>query len=209
MVQEVAFARSASIRCGSRIISWTDFSDAIELFARKLEVIRSLYDASELSKYDPDALSHVEITFSKAIVGAWNAVIRKVTSHTRSLEGKHHLAVDRLMDLESLVMKFKYLDADNPCDAIYAFSFLAKDSGRHILVRGETKYSEMSPPIPQYDKPSVEVYAEFVEYVVDATGSLDIIHRHWALPYRKRQSGVKNFGESPFSDWPTQRLCVR
>jgi hypothetical protein len=201
VVQEVAFARRASIRCGTKIISWTDFSDAIELFTRKLEAIRSLYDASELSKYDPDALSHVEITGSKAIVGASNAVIRKVTSHTRSLEGKHHLAVDRLMDLESLVMKFRYLDATDPRDAIYAFLFLANDSGRHFFVSGDTKSSEMGPPIPQYDKPSVEVYAEFIEYVVNATSSLDIICRHWALPYKNPFGswgwGVKAYGESP------------
>lgn len=197
VVQEVAFARRASIRCGSKIISWTDFSDAIELFTRKLEVIRSLYDASELSKYDPDALSHVENTGSKAIVGASNAVIRKVTSHTRSLEGKYHLAVDRLMDLESLVMKFRYLDATDPRDAIYAFLFLANDSGRHFLVSGEIKSSEMGPPIPHYDKPSVEVYAGFIEYVVNATSSLDIICWYWALPYKKRQFGAKVHGESP------------
>jgi hypothetical protein len=201
VIQEVAFARRASIRCGSKIISWTDFSDAIELFTRKLEAIRSLYDASELSKYDPDALSHVEITGSKAIVGASNAVIRKVASHRRLQEGRHHLAVDRLMDLESLVMKFRYLDATDPRDAIYAFLFLANDSGRHLLVSGETKTCEMSPPIPQYDKPSVEVYAEFIEYVVNATSSLDIICRHWALPYKNplgsRRLKAEVYGESP------------
>jgi hypothetical protein len=202
VVQEVAFARRASIRCGSRIISWTDFSDAIELFTRKFEAIRSLYDASELSKYDPDALSHVEITGSKAIVGASNAVIRKVVaSHTRLQEDKHHLAIDRLMDLESLVMKFRYLDATDPRDAIYAFLFLANDSGRHVLVSGKTKSSKVGPPIPQYDKPSVEVYAEFIEYVVNATSSLDIICRHWALHYRKPFGSprlkAEIYGESP------------
>jgi hypothetical protein len=155
VVQEVAFARRASIRCGSKIISWTDFADAIDLFTRKLEVIRSLYDASELSKFDPDALSHVEFTGSKAIVGASNTVLRKADNHQNMPpEDRRHIYVDRLMDLESLVMNFRSLDATDPRDAIYAFLSLANDSGTHIPASEETECRQVAPLVPQYNKKS-------------------------------------------------------
>lgn len=175
VIQEIAFAKRASIRCGSRVISWLDFSDAVELFTRKLPRIRVLYDASKLSRSDPDALNNVESVGAHTMVTTTNSMLRKTEDGG---------VLEYSWNLESLVMRLTSFAATDPRDAIYAFCALAKDGNDNVKRPGAIKNGneDSEPFTPQYSKSVRHVYMEFVEYCVKNTGSLDIICRHWALP---------------------------
>ena len=45
--------------------------------------------------------------------------------------------------------------------------------------------------VPDYEKSIEEVYKDFTEYCVTASGSIDIICRHWAPPTRRSKSATK------------------
>ncbi|KAH7390249.1 heterokaryon incompatibility protein-domain-containing protein [Cadophora sp. MPI-SDFR-AT-0126] len=172
VVQEVAFGNRVSVRCGNKVVSWLDFADAVELFMRKLEQIRRLYDASELSRYDPDALNNIESAGAQTMVSTTNSMLRKTD------EGS---ILDYDWDLESLVMRLTSFGASDPRDTIFAFCALAKDGNQKSEGIESAQSSAGLQFVAQYTKPARDVYMEFVEYCVKTTGSLDIICRHWAL----------------------------
>ena len=43
------------------------------------------------------------------------------------------------------------------------------------------------PPPPSYQKDLLDVYISFLEWIVDTTGSINILCRHWACPERDRR----------------------
>jgi hypothetical protein len=126
VIQEVAASRNASVQYGTRGMNWIDFADAVQLFMTKIERIRALYDSSEVSKVDPDALSHVESAGATAIVNATSNVLRR--AHNGRI-------LDRIWNIESLVMKFLHFEASDPRDAIFALLSLASDG--HLMNRGK------------------------------------------------------------------------
>ncbi|KAF2181282.1 hypothetical protein K469DRAFT_752834 [Zopfia rhizophila CBS 207.26] len=190
VIQEVASSRRASVQCGKKSINWIDFADAVQLFIAKVERIRAIYDSSELSKQDPDALSHVESVGATAIVSTTNNVLRKAESG---------MVLDRLLNIESLVMTFPHFEASDPRDTIYALLSLASDG--HMSIRGESWSSITTSLVPDYTKSALQIYMEFVQHCIVSSGSLDIICRHWALPLTEREGvGVRTFSAS--SSWP-------
>ncbi|KAI3317180.1 heterokaryon incompatibility protein-domain-containing protein [Xylariaceae sp. AK1471] len=169
VIQEVSTARRASVHYGSLSVNWIDFSDAVELFIAHKDRIRLLYGKSAIYKAEPDALDFIESAGAKAIVSSASRMLRKSESG---------LILDRLLNMESLVMMFQHFDASDPRDTVYALLGLATDgkssssSPRHLV------------PLlaPDYTKDPVQVYMELVRHCIIESNSLDIICRHWALP---------------------------
>ncbi|KAI6089406.1 heterokaryon incompatibility protein-domain-containing protein [Hypoxylon rubiginosum] len=44
IIQEVALAKYAEIRCGSKVVHWKDFSDAVSIFALSFNIIREFFE---------------------------------------------------------------------------------------------------------------------------------------------------------------------
>jgi len=185
VIQEVAYARRLSIRCGDRILSWIDFADAVDLFMDRLEVIRARCRASALADEFPDALNEVESSGAGALVSLARNVFRK------NAKGS---IVSRPADLESLVQKAAQFAATDGRDAIYALLSLASD-GASTPDEEQGSRAAARVPVPSYTRQVLDVYAEYVEYCIQKTGSLDVICRHWALD--PRMSG------SPFDNPPS------
>ena len=158
VIQEVSASTRASVQCGDRKINWIDFTDAVQLFISKIEKIKTLYDATRLSRQEPDAITQVESTGACAIVQATRTILRKNES------GK---VIHRMCTLEDLVTTFVYFDASNSRDTIYALCSLANDT---LALE------------PDYKKATLQIYADFVKHCISSSGSLDIICRHWARP---------------------------
>ncbi|KAF2675615.1 HET-domain-containing protein [Lentithecium fluviatile CBS 122367] len=190
VIQEVAASRNASVQCGNRSMNWIDFADAVQLFTTKIERIRALYDNSELSKMDPDALSHVESAGATAIVNATSNVLRRTQSGS---------ILDRIWNIESLVMRFLHFEASDPRDAIFALLSLASDG--HLMTNGKVCSKTGAHLTPDYTKPALQTYIEFLQHCIAASGSLNIICRHWALPLLN-QDGLPSWiglvKDSPF-----------
>ncbi|KAI0010804.1 heterokaryon incompatibility protein-domain-containing protein [Xylariaceae sp. FL0662B] len=172
VIQEVAASRQATVQCGGKSINWIDFSDAVELFIAKLDRIRSLYGRTQTSKYDPDALQHVESGGASAIVSISNNLLRKTQSGT---------ILDRLWNIESLVTTFIHFEISDPKDTIYALLPLASDGQLHSTQLSSSNTSSIS---PDYSKLERDIFIDFVRHCVSSTRSLDIICRHWAPPPR-------------------------
>jgi len=176
VIQEVAASRRASVHCGSKSINWIDFADAVQLFVAKIDGIRAMYDKSELAKKDPDALSHVESVGANAIVSMTNNVLRKAQDGS---------VLDRLWNIESLVLTFLHFEAADPRDAIYALLSLASDG--HLVNRDKIHPKSLTPLVPDYTKSALQVYIDFIRHCITSSGSLDIICRHWALLSKQMQ----------------------
>lgn len=178
VVQEVACARSVTIQCGQRDVNWIDFADAIDLFMSKLDRIRTLYEASDRSRFDPDALKYVESLGAKAMVRTTNNVFRKSDDNK---------ILERLFTIESLVMNLLTFESSNPRDTVYALLGIAKDGPLGDFRGARPDSCTVEPLVADYNKQPFDVYTDFVQYCIQTTDSLDIICRHWALPvYEER-----------------------
>jgi hypothetical protein len=169
VIQEVAASKRAFVQVGLKKVNWVDFADAVQLFLANIERIRVMYERSELSRRDPDALGHVESVGAGAIVRATSHVLK------RSDEGR---IVARLCTIEALVVTFLHYEASDTRDTIYALLSLAKDRDSYLGAQRLLGFPEQ----PPYEKSTAQVYAEFVHHCIHSSNSLDIICRHWALP---------------------------
>jgi hypothetical protein len=178
VIQEISASRQVSVHYGSKKINWIDFADAVQLFIAKIDRIREMHLASESFKQDPEALGHVESCGAGAIVTAANNLVRK------SQTGK---IIERLWDIESLVLTFLHFEASDPRDVVYALLALANDqdvSEPSTMDSSESPGNATNILQPSYTKSALLIYGEFVHHCISSSKSLDIICRHWAQPLR-------------------------
>ncbi|XXH00147.1 glutamate N-acetyltransferase [Hypoxylon texense] len=169
IVQEIVLAKDAELRCGSKVVHWRDFSDAVSLFALNFDTILKIIKA------DP--------VFEQSLEGITDA---------RSVSAQ--VLVDILSNpcqsLESLASSLSTFHVSDPRDAVYALLKLTKD---------ETKPPERpktySPPKPDYEINLLQVYTKFVQWCVQESRSLDILCRHWALPELEHRLDKEEYPE--------------
>lgn len=137
------------------------------------------------AKLDPEALNHIESAGAQAIVKATNNILRKTDTG---------VILDRLWKLESLVLTFIHFEASDPRDTIFALLSLAKDN---FNIGDPSKDLVDSTTIPDYTSTPLDVYMNFVAHCVISTGSVDIVCRHWALPFDTARG---SFSEETASD---------
>jgi hypothetical protein len=125
----------------------------------------------ESSHLDDDSALEIEQLGAKLLVDMTSTLFRK------RLDG----SLESTKGLESLVCSLSGFDTSDPRDTINAFRSISKEAHRtESRIRGA-----QPPPVPNYGKDLFEVYRDFVKWVAETTGSLDIICRHWALKERK------------------------
>lgn len=119
VVQEVAFARKATVHCGEQHISWPDLADAVALFTTKSPEIAALFREKSKYKYRSDYLGDVDALGASRLVSTLSMLFRK------SDDGEK---VEKLLSLESLVSNLSAFNATKPHDIIYAILSLANDT---------------------------------------------------------------------------------
>ena len=180
VIQELAFAREATVHCGDHYVHWQDLADAIGLFVVKFESIRALFRQSQDDKIFRNyyAFSELEPLGAKVLVDAITNTFRK------SADGDF---LEPMSTLEMLVSNLPTFESSDPRDTIYALLNIARES----LLPGIHTENGVKPPKPNYEKDLLEVYTDFLEWVVYHTGSIDIICRQWAIPEREIKGGRK------------------
>jgi hypothetical protein len=181
VIQELALAREATVHCGDESVHWQDFADAIGLFVVNFDSIRALFRQSQDDKIfrNYKSFNELEPLGAKVLVDAITNTFRK------SVDGK---LFEPVSDLETLVSSLSTFESSDPRDTIFALLNIARES---LLpeTRGE---NAIGPPKPNYERDLLEVYTDFLEWVVYSTDSIDIICRQWAIPERPKPGGRKS-----------------
>ncbi|KAI1407420.1 HET-domain-containing protein [Hypoxylon sp. FL1857] len=210
IVQEIAIAQSATILCGTEMIAWKDFADAISLFN---EVETSTRQVSEVMKNHKD-LGHRPAFFGE--VSQWSAT--KLVEETNNLFRR--LAENQRQaqfSLEYLVSKLTTFVSSEPRDTIYSLLAIARDTvpvtsrlGGDVVqswtwpeyikekfIKQFAKRNVSNPYHVDYELPLSDVYVQFVRWAIeksDKTRALDIICRPWA-PVPKPSVDLGDDGE--------------
>ncbi|RAR10736.1 HET-domain-containing protein [Stemphylium lycopersici] len=179
IIQELAFAQSASVHCGKHVRDWSDFQTAIAIFHRHFDSLKGRlmvhYESSQAkcSHIDDDSTLEIEHLGAKLLVDMTSTLFRK----------RRDGSLESTKSLESLVCSLSGFDTSDPRDAINALRSISKE-----VVRQDSSIVSMQkpPPAPNYGNDLFEVYRDFVEWVVANTASIDIICRHWALKERNQ-----------------------
>ncbi|MCJ1286512.1 hypothetical protein MMC26_005858 [Xylographa opegraphella] len=192
VVQEIVYAREATLHCGSATIHWADFADAVALFVTNLDTISTWLLASRDYSKGLNVLGHVPASGATILVNATSNLFRK---------SNNGYILEHRSSLETLVSTLLTFGSSDPRDTIYALLSVAKDTTSHPGVPLLT-----DPPSPtssyhsaeesvsltaNYTKNIVEVYKDFTSFCVQSSRSLDIICRHWAPSERKKPFTVK------------------
>ncbi|RDW57815.1 hypothetical protein BP5796_12616 [Coleophoma crateriformis] len=127
IIQELALATDAYVRCGSCEMDWTEFGDSIALFMTKYDRIRRAFGAQSTTysgSWDSD--SHSLRALDARALGANLLVTATSNLFRRSNEGK---ILQRLISLEVLVSSMLLpFEAKDPKDTIFAVLHIAKDT---------------------------------------------------------------------------------
>jgi hypothetical protein len=172
VIQELALARDAIVHCGTKRVHWDDFSVAISLLVIRFEKIRRLFQASQDSMEEKDAITSLNPLGAKILVDEIGNMF------TKNEDGS---IFKPLQGLETLASTLASFSTSDPRDTINCILNIAKETypfGPSNLLT----FKDNPPPKPDYTQKLDYVYITFVRWVVQNTGSLDIICRHWALP---------------------------
>jgi len=195
VVQEISIAKSASLHCGSKMVQWDDFADAVSLFIANRERIRNLFDFEEW-RHGPNTLGDIQSFGASVLLEA-----------TRNLFLRTEIGgiVEPVKSLESLVTGLKTFDASDPRDIVYGLISIASDTFPSLTTyqpRGGKYAKEREVKLKvDYEKLPIEVYKDFTKFCIESSGSLDIICRHWAIPVRTEHSIPKGGMGEKLPSW--------
>lgn len=119
IVQEIAFARYATVHCGNSCISWAEISAAVSLFSIKHIDLNLLFQQSAKFAHNPDYLGEVDALGAKVLVETINALFRK------SEDGE---VIEHRLPLEALMSTLTSFDASYPHGTVYAILRLSYDA---------------------------------------------------------------------------------
>ena len=179
VVQELAFAKQAYLRCGDVSVNWVDFVSAVKFFIDAFDTIAALYNDSEQKVL---ALGDIKASAALKMVTITKEFVRNSREHTY-----------RLKSLEALVPELTMFEVGDPRDSIYAVMALAADTEEGAQrQRRDWRSKAPSPPSLRidYQKNILQVFTEFVAFCIYGSDSLDIICRKWAPNRRAKVTGV-------------------
>jgi hypothetical protein len=119
VVQEIAFAKFATVHCGPNIISWPELADAVALFGSRGPEIAQLFKRDKSFGHRADFLGDVEALGANRLVQTIGKLFRRADDGQR---------LEKLLSLESLVSNLSAFNAAKPHDIIYAVLSLANDT---------------------------------------------------------------------------------
>ncbi|KAH7345860.1 heterokaryon incompatibility protein-domain-containing protein [Pyrenochaeta sp. MPI-SDFR-AT-0127] len=176
VIQELALAQAATVHCGKHVRLWDEFRTAISIFDEHFQLVKpwllSYYGSPQRkqSLWDDDSVFEIDHLGAKQLVDMTPTLFRKRSDGS----------LESTKGLESLVCCLSGFDTSDPRDTINAFISISREANR----LGSFNRSTPKPPAPDYGKDLFEIYRDFVKWVVETSGSLDIICRHWALKER-------------------------
>lgn len=155
VVQEMALAKKATVHCGTKSMPWSEFADAVALFGIiRDEVVRHMSPDQAYELGETHALG------AASLVDISSNIYRK--DHVNDRIQEH------LLTLESLLAKLPMFNVSDARDAVYATIALGKDT-----------FDQESIPV-NYTMPPATLFAIVTKFVIEKSGSLDIICRPWA-----------------------------
>ena len=182
VVQELAMAKKAYLRCGNISVNWVDFVVAVEFFIERFDTIAGLYTDSPIFQKNVLALGDIRASVAPKMVTITNEFVR----------GR-----ERLKSLEALVSELTMFEAGDPRDTVYAVVALAKDieEGSERQLRNRQSEETSSPSFKvDYRKNVLQVFTEFVAFCIHGSEQLgqqlDIICRKWAPNRRAKRLSV-------------------
>ena len=178
VVQELAMAKVAYLRCGNVSVNWVDFVVAVEFFIERFDTIAGLYTDSPIFQKNVLALGDIRASVAPKMVTITNEFVR----------GR-----ERLKSLEALVSELTMFEAGDPRDTVYAVMALARDieegSERQLRYWQSEEASRPSFKV-DYRKNVLQVFTEFVAFCIHGSEQLDIICRKWAPNRRAKRLSV-------------------
>jgi hypothetical protein len=178
VIQELALAKDAVVRCGEKSVHWRDFGDAISLFVMHFEQIRKLLDEKKLLSEPHKTISEIVSLRAKMLIDEIGNIFSRQTDGS---------LFQPLQGLETLVSTLPSFDTSDPRDTIYALLNIAKETTSLSPMAPILAKNNYPPPIPSYTADLLEVYTGFIRWIIRSTMSLDIICRPWALPANKER----------------------
>lgn len=179
IIQEVAFARTATLYCGMKQSNWSDFSDAVILFGEKVNEINLLFGPPH--RIDADGrkimLDDVRQFAAHTLVKTLNYTIRKAADG---------MMTQRLCTMETLLSSTALLQATDPRDTVYALMTLAKDVVLPLRI-----------PV-SYKIPLRQVCKDLVDHTINVFETLDVICRPWAPISDDLPSWIPQISRHPF-----------
>ena len=208
VIQELVLAKNAVVYCGSKTIHWNDLRHGVYLFVLCEDNIRPNFHKSKDYNHDYHALEDLDLLAAKLLVEKVSDVFRK-----NARDGTF-VASQCLEHLMSSLFPFHTSDPRDTINGLLNISkegiaLRARGSARVEAtspparrattgpdkVRRETNNhiapvyypGEKLPPLPSYSKDLLDVYVDTIKWIVDSTGSINILCRHWARPEHTRQ----------------------
>lgn len=193
VIQEMAYAKNATVHLAELALPWDDLRDAVSLFVLNLDKIRALLQPllelstglgqglllhDNLGNMDFLLRNNLDGLPAKVFIDVLDYMFRKPKGNQRP---------NPMHGLEFLVSTLYIYNNSDPRDTIHALRNIAIETSTW----GAGSEISITAPKPDYTKDLLEVYSDFVKWVVDTTGSLDIICRRWALP--EREKGASNY----------------
>lgn len=187
IIQELALAKSAEVRCGSKTKNWRDFADAVSIFVLHSEAIFSII------RNQPELEKSLEGIRDLNPLGA--RILVEVLSNTFQRRADGTIYAPR-KGLESLISSLSTFSTSDPRDTVYTLLNLAKETFKatNLIAGGldpeqhrQSQQLSNPPPVPDYTIDLLDVYTNFVKWCIQENNSLDIICRHWALPEIKKE----------------------
>ncbi|SMR49445.1 unnamed protein product [Zymoseptoria tritici ST99CH_3D1] len=192
VIQEMAYAQQATVHLAEIAIPWDDLRDAVSLFVLNLDKIRTLLQPllelstglghgvllhDHLGSMDFLLRNNLDSLPAKVFIDILDYMFRKP---------KNGLRPNPMHGLEFLTATLYIYQNSDPRDTIHALRSIALETSTATI-----DSTILPPPKPDYTLDLLDVYTGFVRWVVETTGSIDILCRHWALP--EREKGATNY----------------
>jgi hypothetical protein len=176
VVQEISLAREATVHCGSKMVQWPDFADAVSLLVSNQETIKDLFDYSSW-RDGPRTLGDVQSFGAHILLEATSKLF------LRTAQGEITRPVKTV---ESLVTSLKTFDASDQRDLIYSLVSIASDTPQGAnIYPGKRTGNQIAQLDVDYAKSPFEVYKDFTRFCIISSESLDVICRPWAMPVKQ------------------------
>lgn len=176
IIQEVAVARSATLRCGQKLVPWADFSDAVSTLLTNLERVENLFTTHLISP--SRSLGDVETSGANLLLRTTSNLFR------RSDDG---FVLKPLQSLETLLSTIQLTDVTHPHGLIYSlFSIVNDNPYQEQYSRDSIEGTSSGYPVDDlwrvdYDKDVFELYKQVITHCIWSSQSLDIICRKLAF----------------------------
>ena len=145
IIQEIAYAKKATVCCGKRSVSWYEFETAVALFARDAPNVSKIFRGLRKFNNSADFFGDVPALEACRLVHVISNVFGKSDNGEIS---------DHFLSLEELISSLSPFEAKEPHDIFYAVLSLAKD------VLGQMKTSETTANLIHQIRPDSNVQQE-------------------------------------------------